>query len=202
MSSAGYGMMITYPGYGWLRVDVAPYQSAYNASSIETLDIWLTTTPGNPVYSAGTPHPFLSLLSQYADAVGYAPPMPAFASGFIASKDRYRNQSQFLSVAHGYIDRGIPLSLLTIDWFHWDNLGDMSLTPVCWPDPQGMVDELKGLGVELMVTHWPFMSKESVHRAAYEAAGALVSEREARRRRTCFGDSLASLFFAHSLAPR
>ena len=54
---------------------------------------------------------------QYADAVGYAPLMPAFASGFIASKDRYRNQSQFLDVAHGYIDRGIPISMLTVDWY-------------------------------------------------------------------------------------
>ena len=42
--------------------------------------------------------------------------MPAFAAGFIASKDRYHNQSQFLAVARGYLDRGIPLSLLTVDW--------------------------------------------------------------------------------------
>jgi len=50
----------------------------------------------------------------------------------------------------------------------------MSLKPECWPDPQGMVDELRALGIELMVTHWPFMSPTSVHRAAYEAAGALA----------------------------
>jgi alpha-glucosidase (family GH31 glycosyl hydrolase) len=50
----------------------------------------------------------------------------------------------------------------------------MSLKPECWPDPQGMVDELRTLGIETMITHWPFMSKDSVHRAAYEAAGALA----------------------------
>jgi alpha-glucosidase (family GH31 glycosyl hydrolase) len=109
ISSAGYAMMVAQPGYGWLRVDVAPYFSAYNASSTQTIDFWLTTTPGTPVYAADTPHPFLSILGQYADAVGYAPPMPAFAAGFIASKDRYRNQTQFMEVAHGYVDRGIPL---------------------------------------------------------------------------------------------
>ena len=102
------------------------------------------------------------------------PPMPFFASGFIASKDRYHNQSQFLSVAHGYVDRGIPLSLLVVDWYHWAHLGDMSLNSACWPDPQAMVDELRGLGVETMVTHWPFMAADSVHRAEYEAAGALA----------------------------
>lgn len=109
LSSAGYGMMLAQPGYGWLRVDVAPYFSAFNASSTETIDFWLTTTPGNPVYAADTPHPFLPILAQYADAVGYAPPMPAFAAGFIASKDRYRNQTQFMEVAKGYVDRGIPI---------------------------------------------------------------------------------------------
>jgi alpha-glucosidase (family GH31 glycosyl hydrolase) len=41
----------------------------------------------------------------------------------------------------------------------------MALKPECWPDPQGMVDELQGLGIEVMTTHWPFMSTESVHRA-------------------------------------
>ena len=112
-SSAGYGFMASNPGYGWLRVDVAPNPSVLNASSIETVDIWITTTPGTPVYAAGAPHPLLSLLEQYADAVGHAPRMPAFAAGFIASKDRYHNQSQFLAVAHGYVDRGIPISMLT-----------------------------------------------------------------------------------------
>ena len=77
--------------------------------------MWLTTTPGDVIYDAAHPHPFLSLLEQYADAVGHAPPMPAFAAGFIASKDRYRNQSQLLDVAHGYVDRGIPISMIVID---------------------------------------------------------------------------------------
>jgi alpha-D-xyloside xylohydrolase len=173
-SSAGYGVMMAQPGYGWLRVDASPSVSVFNASSQATLDMWITTTPSTPVYAQGTPHPLLALLSQYADAVGYAPPMPFFTTGFIASKDRYHNQSQFLDVAHGYISRNIPLSLLTIDWFHWPQLGDMELNPLCWPDPQGMVDELSGLGIETMITHWPFMSNASKHRASYEAAGALA----------------------------
>jgi alpha-D-xyloside xylohydrolase len=173
-SSAGYGVMIAQQGYGFLRVDRAPYSSAFNASSTATFELWITTTPGTPVFAAGSPHPVRQLLLQYADSVGHAPPMAAFAAGFIACKDRYRNQSHFLSVAHGYVDRGIPVSMLTIDWFHWAHLGDMSLNPACWPDPQGMVDELRGLGIETMITHWPFMSTDSVHRADYEAAGALA----------------------------
>ena len=109
-ATAGWGLMYATPGYGSLRMDVAPYTSVLNSSSAATVELWLTTTPGTPALAAGAPHPLLSLLAQYADAVGHAPRMPAFASGFIASKDRYHNQTQFLEVAHGYVDRGIPLS--------------------------------------------------------------------------------------------
>jgi alpha-D-xyloside xylohydrolase len=173
-SSKGYGVMVAQQGYGWLHIDRAPARSSWNASSTATVEVWITTTPGTPSLAAGAPHPLLAVLEQYADAVGHAPPMAAFAAGFIASKDRYNTQKQFLDVAHGYVDRNIPLSVLTIDWFHWAHLGDMSLNPACWPDPSGMVAELRGLGIETMITHWPFMSANSVHRAAYEAAGALA----------------------------
>ena len=37
-----------------------------------------------------------------------------------------------------------------------------------------MIDELRGLGIEVMITHWPFMATNSAHRAEFEAAGALA----------------------------
>jgi hypothetical protein len=133
-SSVGYGFMNAQPGYGHMQwqsaVAGAPLatpgvqQSVFNASSIKVVDVWFTTTPDTPVFNESVPHPFLALLDQYADAVGHAPLMPAFASGFIASKDRYRNQTQFLDVARGYIARNIPISMLTVDWFHWPALGE------------------------------------------------------------------------------
>lgn len=88
LSSRGYGLVVAQQGYGFLRVDDAPADSVFNASSTATLDIWITTTPGDAIYDDTHPHPFLPLLTQYADAVGHAPLMPAFATGFIASKDR------------------------------------------------------------------------------------------------------------------
>jgi hypothetical protein len=131
-SSAGYGLMLAQPGYGWLRVDAAPNTSAYSAESSATIDLWVTTTPGTPEFSADAPHPLLALLAQYGDAVGYAPPMPFFASGFLASKDRYHNQSQFLAVAHGYVDRGIPMCVAGGAPVEF-NCPRLTLTPHCTP---------------------------------------------------------------------
>ena len=172
-SSLGVGTMLTMSSYGSVKLDRGG-ATTLNSSSVRCLEVWVTVTPDTPVYAEGVPHPFLALLRQYADAVGYAPRMPAFAAGFIASKDRYHNQSQFLAVARGYADRGLPLSMLVVDWFHWVALGDMKFNAACWPDPAGMIAELRGMGIETMVTHWPFMSATSAHRAAFESAGALA----------------------------
>ena len=178
-SSRGYGVMWAVSGYGSLRLDEAGV--VLNASSAAAVELWVSTTPGDAVFAAGSPHPLRALLSQYADAVGRAPLMPRFAAGFIASKDRYRNRTQLLAVARGYASRGIPLAVLTVDWFHWEHLGDMSLSRACWPDAAGMVAELRAMGVELMVSHWPYVSRESVLRAAFERAGALATNASSGR---------------------
>lgn len=61
-----------------------------------------------------------------------------------------------MDVARGYVDRQLPISIIVIDYYHWINMGDWSFNPTCWPDPQGMVDDLEELGIRLMVTFWPF----------------------------------------------
>ena len=102
--------------------------------------------------------------------------MPSWTSGFIQCKDRYRNQSQVLEVARGYVDRGLPISMIVIDWFHWEQMGDFALNPACWPDPQGMVDELTGAGIELMTTFWPFVGLNvSKHWGEYVERGYLAT---------------------------
>lgn len=45
---------------------------------------------------------------------------------------------------------------MIIDWMHWKVQGDWCFDPEFWPDPSAMVAELKSLGMEVMVTGWPF----------------------------------------------
>jgi alpha-glucosidase (family GH31 glycosyl hydrolase) len=49
--------------------------------------------------------------------------MPFDATGFIQCKNRYRNQTQLLDVAHGYVDRNLPISIIVIDWSAWGRGG-------------------------------------------------------------------------------
>lgn len=95
------------------------------------------------------------------DATGHAPLLPYFASGFWQSKNRYRNQTEVLDVAQGYLSRGLPLSVVVIDYFHWVNFGDWSFDPKCWPNPLEMTRKLKEMGIEVMVSVWPDIDKSS-----------------------------------------
>jgi len=100
--------------------------------------------------------------------------LPDYATGFIQCKNRYRNQSQLLDVARGYFNRKLPVSLIVIDWKHWPALGDWHFTDACWPDPQGMVDELREMGMELMVSVWPLVTNPSESFKKFDESGYLV----------------------------
>ena len=111
---------------------------------------------------------------------GHAPMLPEWAAGFWQSKLRYRTQEELLEVAREYHRRGLPLSVIVWDFFHWTQLGDWRFEPSEWPDPQAMVDELAAMGVRLMVSVWPSVSLMSSNYQPMLDAGYLIaSERGA-----------------------
>ena len=69
-------------------------------------DFWITTTSAS---AAPGSSPYAGLLHHMVDAVGHAPQMPYYATGFVQCKDRYRNQSQLLAVANGYASAGYAM---------------------------------------------------------------------------------------------
>ncbi|PSR76207.1 glycoside hydrolase family 31 protein [Coniella lustricola] len=103
-----------------------------------------------------------ALVQAYTAITGLPPPMPSYALGFWQSKLRYQTQSELLAIAREHVTkRRLPLSVLVIDFFHWRAQGDWSFDPTYWPDPQAMVDELRSLGVEPMVSIWPTVQQDS-----------------------------------------
>jgi len=170
MSSLGYGFVWNLPSYGYTNLTENSLQWFSNATL--TIDMWITTT--STEFNANTTSQYTQLLSNYVDAVGHAPTMPYYSTGFIQCKDRYRNQTQLLEVARGYVERQLPISVIVIDWQHWVNQGDWTFNPLCWPDPQGMYDELATLGIELMVTFWPFQTTGSSHWQEFSQDGYLT----------------------------
>ncbi|SDM66207.1 glycoside hydrolase family 31 protein [Actinacidiphila guanduensis] len=162
VSSRGYGFLWNNPAVG--RVEFAANGTRWVADRARQIDYWLTAgrTPAD-------------ILARYADATGRAPAFPTWASGLWQSKLRYRDQAELLGVAREYARRGLPLSVIVVDYLHWRHLGDWDFDRRDWPDPRAMVDELRALGVELAVSVWPSVSPLSTGYAELRDAGLLVA---------------------------
>lgn len=160
-SSRGYGFLWNNPAIG--RAELAHNRTLWQADAAMQADY---------IVAAGdTP---AAVMRAYAEMTGFAPAFPHWASGFWQCKLRYWNQDEVLSVAREYKRRGIPLSVLVIDYFHWTEQGDCKFDPKYWPAPQVMADELREMGVKLVVSVWPTINTNSENYAPLNTRNLLV----------------------------
>eukprot|EP00959_Pyramimonas_sp_CCMP1952_P208586 4363413-Pyramimonas_sp.AAC.3 len=75
-----------------------------------------------------------------------------------------------LAAAEGYVSRGLPLSVIAIDYLHWRHFGDFAFDPACWPDPPSMTAALERLGVRAMVSVWPFVQSKATRAREYNSS--------------------------------
>ncbi len=161
LSSRGYGFLWNNPAIG--RAAFATNMTEFVAEQSSELDYWVT--------AGDTP---AKIEERYAAVTGTVPMMPDFAMGFWQCKLRYKTQEELLAVAREYKKRGLPISVIVSDFFHWPMQGDWKFDLRHWPDPDGMVKELSALGIELMVSIWPTVDKRSENYAKMLEEGFLV----------------------------
>ena len=146
ISSLGYGFLWNNPGVG--RAVFGKNIMSFEAYSTKALDYWVVV--------GDTP---AEIEEAYAAVTGTVPMMPEYGLGFWQCKLRYQTQEELLEVAREYKRRNLPIDLIVIDFFHWPKQGEWKFDPVYWPDPEAMVQELKEMGIELMVSIWPTVDK-------------------------------------------
>jgi len=147
-SSRGYGFLWNNPSVG--RCELANNRTLWEANCTKQVDYF--------IIAGETPK---DIMKKYADLTGYAPKFPSFASGFWQSKLRYESQEDLLAVAREYKKRGIALSAIVIDFFHWTEQGDWKFDPTYWPNPKEMTEELKEMGIQTVVSIWPTTNPKS-----------------------------------------
>ncbi|RZL76814.1 MAG: DUF5110 domain-containing protein, partial [Sphingomonas sp.] len=104
------------------------------------------------------------------------PPKAAF--GLIQSKARYETQAELLGVASGYRKRGLPLDVMVLDWFYWTRMGQLDIDRTYFPDPKGMNDTLKGMGMHSIISVWPRFEKESRYFNFLGTKGWLLKDKD------------------------
>jgi len=160
VSNRGYGFLWNNPAVG--RVEFSDNVTRWTATQARAIDYFFTV--GSPA----------QILSRYADATGHAPHFPHWASGFWQSKLRYLDQEELLGVAREYQRRGLPLSVIVTDFFHWPAMGDYKFDSAEYPDPKAMMTELDEMGIKLMVSIWPTISPLSENYEKLRDDGMLV----------------------------
>ena len=161
LSSLGYGFLWNNPAIG--RVTFGKNITTWEAKSTKALDYWVT--------AGDTP---AEIEEAYAAVTGKVPMMPDYAMGFWQCKLRYQTQEELLEVARGYRKRGLPVSVIVVDFFHWPMQGEWKFDPTYWPDPDGMIRELKEMGIELMVSIWPTVDNRSENFEEMKQKGYLI----------------------------
>ena len=162
VSNRKYGFLWNNPSIG--RVELGRNATRWVAEGSQQLDYYIVCGEN-----------YAEILERYGEVTGKAPIFPAWASGFWQCKLRYETQEELLSVAREYKRRGLPLSVIVADFFHWTRMGDWKFDPACWPDPAAMVQELEAMGVKLMVSVWPTVSPTSENYQVMSERGLLVN---------------------------
>lgn len=161
VSSRGYGFLWNNPAVG--TATFGTNKTEWYAKSTKKLDYFIT--------AGDTP---AEIEENYTAATGRAPRMPEYGLGYWQCKLRYRNQEELLSVARKHKELGLPMDVIVIDFFHWTRQGDFKFEPRDWPDPQAMVDELKSMGIETVVSVWPTIDEKSENFGKMAGNGYLV----------------------------
>jgi len=186
VSSRGYGLLWHNPGMG--RVELGRTQTRWVANATRLIDYVVVTGEGCP-----------QIMERYAELTGHSPVLPEWAAGFWQCKLRYKTQDELLAVAREHKQRGLPMSVIVIDYFHWTKMGDWKFDPECWPDPAAMVRELEELGIKVMVSIWPTVNPDSENFEALEQRGLLVRTERGQKGLVKFTDSNADHTVVSSL---
>ncbi len=162
VSSRGYGFFWNNPAIG--TATFGTNKTEWHVKSTKKLDYFIT--------AGDTP---AEIEARYSLATGRTPMMPEYGLGYWQCKLRYRTQDELLAVAREHKRRGLPMDAIVIDFFHWTMQGDFRFEPLDWPDPEGMVKELKELGIETVVSVWPTIDERSENFGRMADMGYLVN---------------------------
>ncbi len=90
-----------------------------------------------------------AVLAGYTRLTGRTPLPPAFALGFQQSRWGYYPDSELVRLTREFRSRGVPCDVLYLDIDYMDGYRLFTWSPQRFPDPRGMLAELKRMGMKV-----------------------------------------------------
>ena len=129
------------------------------------------------VVVAGDSYP--DILDNYTAVTGRQPLPPRWALGNFASRFGYRNDAEVRATAAKFKQTGFPVDALILDlyWFGPDikgHMGNLAWDKNAFPDPEGLIADLKKDGINTILVTEPFVLTGSKRWNEAVAAGAIT----------------------------
>jgi alpha-D-xyloside xylohydrolase len=149
-------------GFGLFLATGARVTWDLGASSLQS---WTfeAETPALDVYIFHGPAP-AGILAAYTAVTGRPPALPDWSFGlWLSSAGTYRDQASIEALLDGAARHRLPVDVIHIDtwWMRWRRYCDFAWDREAFPDPEGLIRRVHGLGLKLTLWEHPYISIES-----------------------------------------
>ncbi|MDO7906670.1 glycoside hydrolase family 31 protein [Paenibacillus sp. JX-17] len=143
-----YGIFLDNPGR--TDFDMRSHSGAYSIAC---------HTGEYDIYFIGGPD-MKDVVSRYTALTGRISLPPKWAIGYHQSRYSYMNQHEVLELARTFREKQIPCDVIYLDIHYMNEYRVFTFDPVRFPDPEGMMAELKELGMRIVPIVDPGVKKD------------------------------------------
>ncbi|MBL0014893.1 MAG: DUF4968 domain-containing protein [Bacteroidetes bacterium] len=150
------------------------YKSTFNFGASSDRFAWYAVDDGQMDYfylhgglEGGVEH----VLKSYTALTGAMPLPPKWALGFQQCRYSYYPDAELLRIAQTFREKHIPCDVLYLDIHYMDAFKVFSWHPEYFPNPKSLADQLKALGIRLVIIMDPGIKVEEGY-AAYDSGMA------------------------------
>lgn len=108
------------------------------------------------------------IIDAYTNLTGKMPLPPKWSMGYQQSRYSYYPDKEVLSVAKNFRDRKIPADVIVLDIHYMDQYKIFTWNNERFPDPKGMIKELKDMGFHVKIIVDPGIKVEKGYKAFEE----------------------------------
>lgn len=138
------------------------YKTRFNfGASTDELFSYFSAAGGEMDYYFFGKNSMAGIIEDYTWLTGRMPLPPLWALGYQQCRWGYYPESEVMGLAKKFREKQIPCDVIYLDIDYMDNYKIFTWNPTRFPDPEGMINKLNGLGFHLVVIVDPGIKIES-----------------------------------------